>query len=155
MTSITARPGDDASTAPARVRGTFARHWLLWTLAVFAVGASIVGVYAWRQYHTLTSAKFNVINYTVPAAPHLVAGSGETVYRIDPTASSVSYEVVEKLLGQSAHHAVGTTNGIAGDLAVNRADPKASRVGQIVVNVEQLHSDNNLRDARMRSANLD
>ena len=64
----------------------------------------------------------------------------------------MSYGVDEKLFGQTAHHAVGTTNGIAGDLALNAADPSASRVGQIVVNVEQLHSDNNLRDARIRQS---
>ena len=38
--------------------------------------------------------------------------------------------------------------------AVNQSHPSASRVGKIVVNVEQLHSDNNLRDARIRAANL-
>ena len=64
----------------------------------------------------------------------------------------MSYAVNEKLFGHTAHRAVGTTNGIAGDIALNAAHPAASRVGQIVVNVEQLHSDNNLRDARMRAA---
>ena len=153
MTSITARPGDDARGRKPPF--LLPRHWILWTLAAVAVGASVVGVYAWRQYNTLTSAKFKVVNYTVPTAPHLVAGSGETVYRIDPTASQVSYAVNEKLFGHSAHRAVGTTNGIAGDIALNAAHPAASRVGQIVVNVEQLHSDNNLRDARMRPTYLD
>ena len=42
------------------------RHWIWWTLGAVAVGAAAVGVYAWRQYRTLTSAKYNVINYTVP-----------------------------------------------------------------------------------------
>ena len=126
-----------------------------WVFAAVAIGASAAGVYAWRQYHTLTSTKFSVISYTVPTAPHLVAGSGERIYRIDPTQSQVSYSIDEKLFGHSAHRAVGTTNGIAGDIAVNAAHPSASRVGQIVVNVEQLHSDNNLRDARMRQTYLD
>jgi polyisoprenoid-binding protein YceI len=117
--------------------------------------AAAGGLYAWRQYHILTSAKYNVVDYTVPSAPHLVAGSSETVYRIDPTQSQVGYSVSENLLGQSAHQAQGTTNGIAGDIALNSANPAGSRVGQIVVNVEQLHSDNNLRDARMRQSNLD
>ncbi|HEV7526737.1 MAG TPA: YceI family protein [Acidimicrobiia bacterium] len=155
MTSITARPGDDASAESRGIRRLLPRHWILWTLAAVAVAASVAGVYAWRQYRTLTSAKFNVINYTVPAAPHLVAGSGEKIYRIDPTASHVSYAVDEKLFGHSAHRAEGTTNGIAGDIALNAAHPAATRVGQIVVNVEQLHSDNNLRDARMRADNLE
>ena len=130
-------------------------RWLLWTGAVVFVLASAAGLYAWREYRRLTSSKYNVVDYTVPTAPHLVAGSGETVYRIDPTQSEVKYGVDEKLVGQSAHHAEGTTNGIAGDLALNSANPAASRVGTIVVNVEELHSDNNLRDAKMRADNLD
>jgi polyisoprenoid-binding protein YceI/mono/diheme cytochrome c family protein len=150
VTSITARPGDEAKG----LRRLLPRHWVWWTLAAVAVGASVVGVYVWRQYSTLTSAKFSVVNYTVPTAPHLVAGAGEKVYRIDPTASHVGYAVQEKLFGHSAHKAEGTTNGIAGDIALNESQPAKSRVGQIVVNVEQLHSDNNLRDARMRQANL-
>ncbi len=155
MTSITTRPGGDAAAEPSRARTLLPRRWIWWTLAAVAVGAAAVGVYAWRQYSTLTSAKFNVVNYTVPAAPHLVAGPGETVYRIDPSASQLSYAVDEKLFGHSAHRAVGTTNGIAGDVALNAAHPATSHVGRIVVNVEQLHSDNNLRDARMRADNLD
>jgi polyisoprenoid-binding protein YceI len=113
------------------------------------------GIYVWREYRTLTSAKYSVVDYTVPTAPHLAAASGETVYRIDPTQSQVGYSVSENLFGQTAHTAQGTTNGIAGDIALNATNPATSHVGQIVVNVEQLHSDNNLRDARMRQSYLD
>ena len=104
-------------------------------------------VYVWSQVHSVLSVSNVAVSYTVPDAPHLVAGNGETVYRIDPTHSSMTYGVDENIIGQTAHHATGSTNGIAGDLALNAADPSASRVGKIVVNVEQLHSDNNLRDA--------
>ncbi len=75
MTSITARPGDDASDRPSRMRALVPKHWILWSLAVVAAAAAAVGVYAWRQYRTLTSAKFSVVSYSVPAAPHLVAGT--------------------------------------------------------------------------------
>ena len=113
------------------------------------------GVYAWRQYQRLTSAKYRFVSYTVPDAPRLVAGPGERLYRIDPRHSQVDYAVDEKLFGHSAHRAHGTTNGIAGDIAIDAANPSASRVGEIVVNVEQLHSDNNLRDAKIRADDLD
>jgi polyisoprenoid-binding protein YceI len=129
VTSITARPGDEAKARPGRRRALLPKHWLLWSLAVVAAGASAGGVYAWRQYRTLTSAKFSVVGYTVPSAPHLVAGTGEKVYRIDPASSSLSYAVNEKLFGHTAHKAVGTTNGIAGDIALNETHPSASRVG--------------------------
>ncbi|MGZ4689436.1 MAG: YceI family protein [Acidimicrobiia bacterium] len=121
---------------------------------MFVVVAAL-GWYVWRQYRMLTSSKYNVIAYTVPHAPHLAAASGETVYRIDPTHSSLSYAVNESLFGQDVSRAEGTTNGIAGEFAINRTDPSQSRVGQIVVNLEQLHSDNHLRDAQIRARYLE
>ncbi len=155
MTSVAARPGDEAASRRSGARKLLPRHWFLWSLGVVASVGIAIGVYAWTQYRTLTSAKYNVISYNVPAAPHLIAGTGETIYRIDPTQSEVRYAVDEKLFGHDAHTAEGTTNGIAGDIALNDARPSASRVGQISVNVEQLHSDNNLRDAKMRESYLE
>jgi polyisoprenoid-binding protein YceI len=151
---------DDVDAAPASLPAETSarrrrRRWPYWLGgAVLVVGAT-AGWYVWQQYRTLTSSKYSVVAYTVPQAPPLVAQSGETVYRIDPTHSSVSYTASEKLFGQDASEAHGTTNGIAGDLAINHDDPSRSRVGQIVVNVEQLHSDNSLRDAKMREGNLE
>jgi polyisoprenoid-binding protein YceI len=141
----------DASDRPRRPRR---RRLLLGALGVLVVAGLTAGIYAWSQYHTLTSAKYQVVSYTVPSAPHLVANSGETVYRVDPTHSSLTYAISEKLFGHKTHTARGTTNGIAGEIALNERAPAQSRVGQIVVNVEQLHSDNNLRDAKMRQSNL-
>ena len=118
---------------------------------VVAVGA---GLYVWSQVEPILSVSNVAVSYVVPSAPHLVAGNGETVYRIDPTQSSVTYGVDENVVGQTANHATGTTNGIAGDLAISTSDPSASRVGKIVINLEQLHSDNNLRDATIRKSYL-
>ena len=114
-----------------------------------------VGWFVWREYRTLTSKKYSVVSYTVPDASRLSATTGETVYRIDPTHSSLTYHVEERLFGQDANTAEGTTNGIAGDIALNASQPSRSRMGQVVVNVEQLHSDNNLRDAQMRQSYLE
>lgn len=146
------RAGSTTTTADADAPAPKRRRrFLLWTGGFVLVLGAALGGYLWSQYRDLTSSKYQVIAYTVPKAPHLVAGSGQTVYRIDPTKSSVSYAVDEKFFGQTASTAHGTTNGIAGDLAIDAKDPSASQVGQIVVNIEQLHSDNNLRDAKMRS----
>ena len=86
----------------------------------------------------------------VPDAPKLApTGPDEVVYRIDAYRSSVSYEVEEILAGKS-NTARGTTSGIAGDIRVDNTDPDASTIGEIVVNVEQLKSDQTLRDNRLR-----
>ncbi len=113
------------------------------------------GIYTWSQVSSFLSPTYQDVLYTVPQAPGLTALDDEQVYRIDPTRSSLTYGVDEKLAGQSASHAEGSTNGIAGDLAINTGDPSASRVGEIVANVEQFHSDNRLRDARIRDDYLE
>jgi polyisoprenoid-binding protein YceI/mono/diheme cytochrome c family protein len=131
------------------------RRWPFWVAGVVVLIVAGAGLFVWSQVRELTSSKYNVVNYSVPSSPRLVAGNGETIYRIDPTRSELTYSTEEKLFGQDASRAEGSTNGISGDIAINAANPGATRVGQIVVNVEQLHSDNNLRDARLRSDNLE
>jgi polyisoprenoid-binding protein YceI len=130
-------------------------HWVLSSLAVVLVLALAGALYVWSKVEPILSVRNVAVSYTVPDAPHLVAGNGETVYRIDPTRSSLTYGVDEKVIGQTAKTAHGTTNGIAGDFALNRGAPATSRVGKIVVNVEQLHSDNNLRDQQIRQDYLE
>ncbi len=126
------------------------RRWPF-VVGFLAVVLAAVGVWGYAKYQELNDSKYKAIPYEVPSAPRLIARTGEKIYRIDPTASSLTYSVDEKLFGASASTAHGTTNGIAGDVAINEADPSQSRIGRIVVNVEQLHSDNSLRDARIRA----
>ncbi len=149
-------PPAEMTPAANHDKGIFARHWLAFSFGAVAVVAAVGATVVWRTFHETVSAKYSTQNvvFQQPDAPHLVANTGERVYRIDPTKSSVQYSVREKLFGVGVHQAVGTTNGIAGDLAINSNAPATSRVGQIVVNVEQLHSDNSLRDARMRESYL-
>ncbi len=145
------RADEMVSTEPERRR----RRWPFWVAGVVVLIAAGAGLFVWSQVRELTSSKYNVVNYSVPSSPRLVAGNGETIYRIDPTRSELTYTTQEKLFGHDASQAEGSTNGISGDIAINAANPAATRVGQIVVNVEQLHSDNNLRDARLRSDDLE
>ena len=129
------------------------RHWFLWALFLTALVA--FGLHLWSQVRPLLRVKYNDVSYIVPSAQKLVAGPGETVYRIDPTQSVATYGVDEKIAGATADHATGSTNGIAGDVALNAASPSSSRVGEVVVDLEELHSNNSLRDARIRAAFLD
>lgn len=154
MTTELTPPTDPAPSAK-RPRRPWVRGVLFGAAGFLVVAAGVLAWTVWSHYRTLTSAKYNDVAYTVPGAPRLAATGGERVFRIDPTHSSVSYSINEKLFGHTTHDAVGTTNGIAGDLALNESAPSKSRVGEIVVNVEELHSDNNLRDARMRASNLE
>lgn len=110
------------------------------------------GGFAWWKIHSWMNvpSRYKSVTYSVPTAPRLAAGPGETIFRVDPTRSQLRYGVSEKIVGQTTGTASGTTNGVAGDIAVNRSNPAASKVGDIVVNVEQFHSDQPVRDARIR-----
>ncbi len=108
------------------------------------------GGYAWTQIKPFVTLPAGDVARTIPAAPELEAAPGEDLFRIDATRSSMSYSVVEELAGRERGTAEGTTQGIAGDIALDRGDPAASRIGEIVVDVRQLRSDNSLRDRRLR-----
>ncbi|MEZ5381099.1 MAG: YceI family protein [Microthrixaceae bacterium] len=74
----------------------------------------------------------------------------ERLFRITPGGdSSLTYTATELLAGKR-QEAVGSTDVMAGDIAVNTDDPSASRIGEIVVNLETLESDSTLRDKRIR-----
>jgi polyisoprenoid-binding protein YceI len=114
-------------------------------LVVVAVAAS-GGWYVYDQLHV--SAVH--VDYVVPSAPRLTADApSERLFRIQPERSSITYAVDEHLAGRTTT-AEGSTQGIAGDLVIDEDDPAASRAGEMVIDVEQLHSDRDLRDNRIR-----
>jgi mono/diheme cytochrome c family protein len=139
----------DVDPAPETRRSRRTRNAVL-GLGLLAAGAA--AAFTWQQVKPVLDAqKYANVERTVPVAPKLTAQAGETIYRIDPTASSLTYEVQETFAGQDTSTATGTTDAIAGDLAINAEDLGASRVGLIKADVEQFTSDNNLRDARLRA----
>ena len=74
----------------------------------------------------------------------------ERLYRIVPGGGSRASYHIEERLGGLSRTTVGTTTVLAGEIAVNLVDLAASRVGEIVVNVEMFQSDSALRDKRIR-----
>ena len=117
-------------------------------LAVLVVGAA---VFATRSQWDWIFADGEPETQGVFAAPIAeVDSETERLYRIRPDDGSVvSYTLTERLAG-TERTTTGATTVVAGDIAVNTADPARSRVGEIVVNVEMLDSDSNLRDKRLR-----
>lgn len=131
----------------SKVKGAVFGHPVLLGVGFVAVVLAASAFWVWQSMFGLGST---VVYYGVPDAPELAAeGPDQVIYRIDPTRSEVSYEVEERLAGRS-NTAVGTTKGIAGDIRVDYADPSNTEVGEVVVNVQQLDSDHQLRDERLR-----
>jgi polyisoprenoid-binding protein YceI len=97
----------------------------------------------------LTDGDAQTIGAFAPALDGLDEDT-ERLYRITTdNGSSLTYAVEESLAGDEGT-ARGTTTSLAGDVAVNVEDPGASRLGTIVMNVEQFESDSALRDKRIR-----
>jgi polyisoprenoid-binding protein YceI len=145
----TPRVPEPADGADSGGRGWRPVRWITGGVLVLALGAA--GYIGWTQVKpTIEARKYANVTDEVPEAPRLTAEAGEQLFRIDPTRSSLTYEIEERFVGRSASTATGTTKAVAGDLAINEADLEASRVGTIVVDIEQFRSDNNLRDARIR-----
>jgi polyisoprenoid-binding protein YceI len=80
------------------------------------------------------------------------ANTAGQVYRLDATQSKAYYEISEVFLNENNRlfTAVGTTNAIAGDVLLDRASPNASKVGEIVIDISQLRSDDSRRDNAIR-----
>ena len=131
----------------ARLTSFVRRHPL--AMISLAMVGTLAGVGTW-VYWTQVRVPYVEVSFLVPSAPELApSGPDQTVYRIDASRSSVSYQVTEELAG-AERDAVGTTQGVAGDILVDAADPSASEVGPIVVNVQQFTSDEELRDQRLQ-----
>lgn len=92
-----------------------------------------------------------------PEAPVLkVSTSSQQLYKIDPTQSEASYSVQETILQTiEGRTVVGKTKGISGNILVDSKNFTQSRLGKITINVEQLTSDSNLRDERIRKSFLE
>ncbi len=132
----------------ARLKGLGRHHPFLVLLGALIVvgggGAAFAAKAMWDDFSPVS------VDYSVPVAPTLTpANDDQTVYRIDASRSMVAYEVTETLAGDD-HLARGTTSGLAGDILVDDRDPSLSHMGEIVVDVLQLTSDQSLRDNRIR-----
>ena len=108
-----------------------------------------LGAFLSRDLIGLLLTPDDPVSSVVPLAPTLSPAAGETIYRIDPERSRAVVSVQERLAGVSQDVEL-TTQAIAGDIGVPGGDPSGARIGEVVVDVHQLTSDNALRDKAIR-----
>lgn len=82
------------------------------------------------------------------------SSAGPVIFQIDPAQSQVRFELDEDLRG-SRITVVGTTDQVAGQLAVDLANPAATQVGVIQINARTLATDNNFRNRAIQNEILD
>ena len=130
-------------------------RWLI--RLIWVVGLAAVAIAGWLAYVWFSggsgepSAEVTAPTVAAPAATEGPAaeGGGQVVFEIDKTSSEVRFEIDETLRG-SPFRVVGTTSEVAGQILVDFDDPTASEVGEIVINVRTLSTDDSLRDRAIR-----
>lgn len=88
-----------------------------------------------------------------PAMPESAGMGGQVVYQIVQDESKVTFSIDEVLRG-SPFTAVGETNQVAGEIAVD-FDNATVQVGTVQVNARTLRTDSNFRDRAIRNEILD
>jgi len=83
--------------------------------------------------------------------------AGRVVFKIAPGESEVQYEVEETFLNQNNRFAVaiGVTGQINGEIFADLANPPASTIGPISVDISQFKSDSSRRDNAIRQRFLE
>lgn len=115
-----------------------------------AIAGIIIAGGVWFSWDMLSLVfSKDTVDHVVPQPARLAAASGQDVFRIDPNESSAKVEVVEELAGVDQTVEL-TTKAIGGDFGIDRDDLANSAIGEIQVDIQQLDSDNSLRDKAIR-----
>ena len=78
------------------------------------------------------------------------ASGGVILFQINPDASQVRFELDEDLRGQRKT-VVGTSNQVAGEIALDKGDLSTTQVGSIRINARTLATDNDFRNRAIQN----
>lgn len=112
-------------------------------LAVVAVIAAVsVGAFL---YLTREVAPASDINASVQTLEVTASGGAEVIFQLDQTATIAEYNIYE-LLNGADKTVIGTTDQVAGEIALNQSDLALSRIGELRINARTFATDNDRRD---------
>lgn len=120
-----------------------ARVWTVVGGAALVIALLLVALIA-----RVTSSTPNVAG-TV-RAPGLSAPAGSAIYTLDQSGSTASFTIDEVLFG-NPNTVVGTTNQVAGQIAIDKADPSKSVLGEIKVDLTGLKTDSDRRNGAIQN----
>lgn len=123
-------------------------RWLI--RLVWLVGLAVLAVVGWLAYVWFSGGSGEPSAEVTAASVAVEEGASQAVFEIDKTQSEVRFEIDEVLRGND-FRVTGTTSEVAGQIRVDFDDPAASEVGEIVINVRTLSTDDSLRDRAIRS----
>lgn len=83
------------------------------------------------------------------ATPGTTVVAGATVFAIDKSRSTATFEIDEVLSGQP-QQVVGVTSEVAGQISLDPTDASTAQVGKILVNARTIETDSAIRDRAIR-----
>jgi polyisoprenoid-binding protein YceI len=86
----------------------------------------------------------------VASDPESGATANSVTFEIVPSNSEVRF-IIEEVLNGAPKTVVGTTDQIAGEIAINPDDPSSSVIGPVRVNARTLATDNNFRNRALKN----
>src|SRR5688500_987527 len=131
-------------------------------LMLVMVGLVALGLLVGGAYYLWLTSPVNISDSppaaaTIPSSP--VSGAEDSalkLYRVDPSQSEAQYRVDETFFDRRGLVTVtGTTRAVAGEILVDPSSFAKSRVGEIVVDISQLTTDDSSRDNAIRRAYLE
>ena len=93
------------------------------------------------------------ISTAAPEATATPVAASPAVFQILQEESEVRF-IIDEVLNNAPKTVIGSTNQVAGEIAVDPADPSQSRVGIIQVNARTLTTDNDFRNRAIKNAIL-
>jgi polyisoprenoid-binding protein YceI len=112
-------------------------------------GMLVVGVVGYAALKTSPAPSGPIQTLPLQASTSDAAGpqnADDTVFVIQPGASSASFQLTEVLRGSPAN-VVGKTDQVSGQIAVDLDEPDAAQVGTILINARTLATDNAQRNS--------
>jgi polyisoprenoid-binding protein YceI len=97
------------------------------------------------------TATIEVVATTEPEpTEEIVAATGPIVFEIVQDESEARF-IIDEVLRGSPKTVVGVTNQVAGQIAVDPADPASAQVGQISINARTLATDSDMRNRAVKN----
>jgi polyisoprenoid-binding protein YceI len=126
--------------------------WTLLALAGTLFVAGCAGTPAEAPAGEPTAAMAEPTEAAAPTTESSAMSAEAKTFVIDPAASTVTYEVGETFIrdGNRFAVAIGTTNTLNGEVALDYANPANSKIGPLTVDISTFKSDSDRRDQRIR-----
>jgi polyisoprenoid-binding protein YceI len=115
---------------------------------VVAIG--VVGAVAYSVFKPPATATAPIESVSVDSPAEVASAPSVRVFEIQPEQSQARF-IIDEILQGSPKTVVGTTNQVAGQIAVDPTDLDPAQVGQIMINARTFVTDSNSRNRMIQN----